>query len=152
MAYLGLAGGDADDGGSAQGVWGRHFVGPYGGVWDGLKAAVAGARQLLSLQATRARLLAGGGRQPDDRRRARLMLLAFLVAAVPMVVGVWRMLPRAYRVCVIAALALGLSYPVASQPLMSLPRFLVVLLSIWLGAWLGAHPARGCRCSWGRRR
>ena len=70
------------------------------------------------------------------------MLLAFLGAAVPMVVGVWRTLPRAYGVYVLAALALPLSYPVASQPLMSLPRFLVVLfpLSIWLGAWLAAHP------------
>jgi hypothetical protein len=43
---------------------------------------------------------------------------------------------------VIAALALPLSYPVTAQPLMSLPRFLVVLfpLSIWLGAWLTEHP------------
>jgi hypothetical protein len=51
------------------------------------------------------------------------------------------MLPLAYGVYVIAALALPLSYPVASQPLMSLPRFLVVLfpLSIWLAAWLAAH-------------
>ena len=42
----------------------------------------------------------------------------------------------------IAALALPLSYPVAPQPLMSLPRFLVVLfpLSMWLAVWLAAHP------------
>ena len=141
MAYLGLAGGDALMPFHAQGVWGRHFVGPYGGVWDGLKAAVAGARQLLSLQRAHVYLPAAGG-SPTIVAGHNLMLLAFLVAAVPMVVGVWRMLPRAYGVYVIAALALGLSYPVASQPLMSLPRFLVVLfpLSIWLGAWLGAHP------------
>jgi hypothetical protein len=43
---------------------------------------------------------------------------------------------------VIAALAMPLSYPVAPQPLMSLPRFLLVLfpLSIWLAAWLAARP------------
>ena len=42
----------------------------------------------------------------------------------------------------IAALALPLSYPVAPQPLMSLPRFLVVLfpLGMWLAAWLAARP------------
>ena len=60
------------------------------------------------------------------------------------------MLPLAYGVYVIAALALPLSYPVASQPLMSLPRFLVVLfpLSIWLAAWLAEHPrARSARRS-----
>jgi hypothetical protein len=52
------------------------------------------------------------------------------------------MLPLAYGAYVLAALALPLSYPVAPQPLMSLPRFLVVLfpLSIWFGAWLAARP------------
>ena len=40
------------------------------------------------------------------------MLLAFLLAAVPAIVGVLRMLPLAYGVYVIAALALPLSYPV----------------------------------------
>ena len=42
----------------------------------------------------------------------------------------------------IAALALPLSYPVSSQPLMSLPRFLVVLfpINIWLAGWLASHP------------
>ena len=53
-----------------------------------------------------------------------------------------RRLPLAYGAYVIAALALPLSYPVTAQPLMSLPRFLVVLfpLSMWLAAWLAAHP------------
>lgn len=141
MAYLAFSGGDALMPFHAQDVWGRHFAGPYLGVWDGVKAAFAGARQLLSGQRAHVYFPAAGG-SPDIVAGHNLMLLAFLGAAVPMVVGVWRMLPRAYGVYVIAALALGLSYPVASQPLMSLPRFLVVLfpLSIWLGAWLAAHP------------
>jgi hypothetical protein len=51
-------------------------------------------------------------------------------------------MPLAYGAYVIVALALPLSYPVSSEPLMSLPRFLVVLfpLSIWFAAWLAAHP------------
>jgi hypothetical protein len=55
---------------------------------------------------------------------------------------VLRRLPLAYGAYVIAALALPLSYPVTSQPLMSLPRFLVVLfpLGIWFAAWLSEHP------------
>jgi hypothetical protein len=71
-----------------------------------------------------------------------LLLLAFLAAAVVAVVGVWRLLPPAYGAYVVAALALPLSYPVRAQPLMSLPRFLVVLfpLSMWLAAWLAARP------------
>ena len=70
------------------------------------------------------------------------MLFAFLLAAVPAIVGVLRLLPLAYGAYVLAALALPLSYPVAPQPLMSLPRFLVVLfpLSMWLAAWLAARP------------
>ena len=141
VAYLAFSGGDALMPFHAQDVWGRHFAGPYLGVWDGVKAAFAGARQLLSGQRAHVYFPAAGG-SPDIVAGHNLMLLAFLGAAVPMVVGVWRMLPRAYGVYVIAALALPLSYPVASQPLMSLPRFLVVLfpLSIWLGAWLAVHP------------
>ena len=70
------------------------------------------------------------------------MLLAFLLAAVPLFVIAVRVLPLAYSVYVLAALALPLSYPVAPQPLMSLPRFLLVLfpLNIALAAWLAAHP------------
>ncbi len=96
--------------------------------------------------------LAGGARSIDAGHN--LMLLAFLIAAIPATVGVLRMLPLAYGVYVIAALAMPLSYPVASQPLMSLPRFLVVLfpLSIWLAAWLAAHPRAHDRRWWYRRR
>jgi hypothetical protein len=141
MAYLACSGGEALMPFHAQDVWGRHFAGPYLGVWDGSKAAVAGARQLLSFQRAHVYFPAAGG-SPTIVAGHNLMLFAFLGAAVPMAIGVWRLLPRAYGAYVVAALALPLSYPVASQPLMSLPRFLVVLfpLSIWLGAWLAAHP------------
>jgi hypothetical protein len=140
MVYLAFSGGDALMPFHAQDVWGRHYAGPYLGVWDGMKAAFEGARQLFS-QGRHVYFPAAGG-SPEIDAGHNLMLLAFLFAAVPMVVGVLRMLPLAYGVYVIAALALPLSYPVASQPLMSLPRFLVVLfpLSIWLAAWLAAHP------------
>lgn len=71
-----------------------------------------------------------------------LIGLAFLLAAIAAVIGVFRRLPLAYGVYVMAALALPLSYPVSSEPLMSLPRFLLVLfpLAIWFGAWLSEHP------------
>jgi hypothetical protein len=141
MVYLALSGGDALMPFHAQDIWSRHFAGPYGGVWDGIKAALAGARQLLSFQRRHVYFPIAGG-SPFVTAGHNLMLLAFLLAAVPAIVGVLRMLPLAYGVYVLAALALPLSYPVAPQPLMSLPRFLVVLfpLSIWLAAWLAAHP------------
>ena len=141
IAYLALSGGEALAPFHAQDVWGRQFAGPYMGVWDGIKAAFAGARQLLSFQRRHVYFPIAGG-SPFVTAGHNVMLLAFLLAAVPAIVGVLRMLPLAYGVYVLAALALPLSYPVAPQPLMSLPRFLVVLfpLSIWLAAWLAAHP------------
>lgn len=139
-AYLWLAGGDALAPFQAQDVWGRHFAGPYVGAWDGLRAAFYGARQLLSFQQQH-RYFPGGSGSPFVSAEHNLVLLAFLLAVVPAVVGVLRRLPLAYGAYVIAALALPLSDPVGSQPLMSLPRFLVVLfpLVIWAGAWLSEH-------------
>lgn len=141
MAYLGLSGGDALSPFHAQEVWGRHFAGPYLAMWDGLQAGFEGARQLLSMQQTHAYFTVGGGSAFVGAEH-NLLLLAFLVAAVVATVGVLRTLPLAYGVYVIAALALPLSYPVTSQPLMSLPRFLVVLfpLSMWFASWLAARP------------
>ncbi len=139
-AYLGLAGGDPLTPLHAQGTWGRHFAGPYLGVWDGAKAAFEGARQLLSFQ-RRHIYFPFEGHSPFVSAGHNLMLFAFLLAAVPALIGTWRRLPLAYGVYVLAALALPLSYPVRAQPLMSLPRFLVVLfpLSIWFAAWLAEH-------------
>jgi hypothetical protein len=141
MAYLGLAAGDVLLPFDAQGAWGRHFAGPVAGVWDGLRAAFEGARQLLSFRHPHVYFPAAPG-DPAVAASHNLLLAGFLLAAVPAVVGVARRLPRAYLAYVVAALALALSDPVAGQPLMSLPRFELVLfpLFIWLGSWLAEHP------------
>jgi len=136
-----LAGGDALAPLRAQGVWGRHLAGPGVAVWDGLRAAFEGARQLLSFQRAHVYFPEATG-SPTVAAGHNLIQFAFLVAAVPLLLGALRRLPAAYGVYVVAALALPLSEPVAGQPLMSLPRFLVVLfpLSIAAGAWLAEHP------------
>ena len=141
MAYLGLAGGDPLAPLSSENVWGRHFAGPYLGVWDGVTAAFEGTRQLLSAQTAHLYFPTAGG-SPFIAAGHNLMLLAFLLGAAALLVIAVRALPLAYGAYAIAALALPLSYPVASQPLMSLPRFLIVLfpLSMALAAWLAAHP------------
>ncbi len=122
-------------------MWNRQFAGPFVGVWDGARAAFEGARQLLSLQREHIYFTEAGG-SPFVDAGHNLMLFAFLAAAVPMIVGVLRRLPLAYGAYVLAALALPLSYPVAPEPLMSLPRFEVVLfpLAMWAGAWLAQRP------------
>ncbi len=141
MAHLALAGGDPLAPFHAEAVWKRHFAGPYGGIWDGAKAAFAGLRQLLSFQRSHNYYPAAGG-SPFIDAGHNLLLLAFLLVAIPMLVGVLRLLPLAYGAYVLAALVLPLSYPVAPQPLMSLPRFLVVLfpLNMWLAVTLVSRP------------
>lgn len=142
LAHLALAGGDPLAPFHAQAVWGRHFAGPYGGVWDGAKAAFEGARQLLSFQRQHLYFPAAGS--PFIGASHNLMLFGFLLLGVPALVGVLRTLPLAYGAYVLVALALPLSYPVASQPLMSLPRFLLVLfpLNMWLARWLVERGSR----------
>jgi hypothetical protein len=152
LGYLWLAGGEALSPFHAQQVWDRHFAGPYGGAWDGIRAGVEGLLEVTGLQghhayvskavsdplAPPARALTSTVASPGHN----VLLAAFLVAAAVATVGVLRRLPLAYGAYVLAALALPLSYPVSSQPLMSLPRFLLVLfpLTIWLAAWLAARP------------
>jgi hypothetical protein len=141
VAYLGFAGGNPLAPFHAQDVWGRHFAGPYLGVWDGLRAAFEGARQLLSGQEGHLYYPITGNSAFINSEH-NLLLLPFLLTAIVAIGGVLRRLPLAYGAYVLAALALPLSYPVTAQPLMSLPRFLVVLfpLSMWFAAWLAAHP------------
>jgi hypothetical protein len=138
--WLALAGGSLTAPLHSQEVWGRHFAGPFVGVWDGVRAAFDGARQLLSFQRHHVYLQPAAG-SAFVAAGHNLMLLAFLLAAVPAVLGVLRTLPVAYGAYVLAALAMPLSYPVPAQPLMSLPRFLLVLfpLNMWLATWLSGR-------------
>jgi hypothetical protein len=136
MAYLLAAGGDPVAPFEAQAVWLRHFAGPFAGVWDGLVAAFDGARQLLGGSRTPVYFSVAAG-DPFVIGAQNLLLFASLLFALAGTVGVLRRLPFAYGAYLIAALALPLSYPVVSQPLMSLPRFLAVLfpLHMWLALW-----------------
>jgi hypothetical protein len=142
VAHLAFYGGDALAPFHAEGIWNRHFAGPYGGVGAGAKAAFEGLRQLLSAQRQHVYFPAAGG-SPFINAGHNLLLFGFLVAAIPAVIGVLRMLPLSYGTYALASLALPLSYPVAPQPLMSLPRFLVVLfpLNMWLAVHLASRPA-----------
>jgi hypothetical protein len=81
------------------------------------------------------------GKSADIEAGHNIMLFAFLALAVPLTIGVLRRLPLAYGLYTMAALTLPLSYPVATQPLMSIPRFILVLfpLNMWLGGYLATR-------------
>jgi hypothetical protein len=140
-ALIALGGGEALAPFHAQQVWGRHVAGPYVGVWDGLVAAFDGARQLLSFQSAHVYFPAAHG-SPSIAATHNLMMAGFLVAGLAALVATFRRLPLAYGAYVLAALALPLSYPVSAEPLMSLPRFLLVLfpLTIASASWLAERP------------
>lgn len=129
---------------AAQEVWLRAFAGPFVGAWDGAVAALQGTRQVLS--GTREPVLfnAAGG-DPFMVAGHNLHLFAWLVAALVALVGAARRLPAAYTAYAAAALALPLSWPVGPQPLMSLPRFLLVVWPLWLWLALWAHRRPGRR-------
>lgn len=140
---LALAGEDPLAPLAAQEMWMREFAGPFAGAWDGAVAAFQGARQLLSGSRDPVFFTAAGG-DPFAVAGHNLHLFAWLVAAGVALVGAARRLPVAYAAYAGAALALPLSWPVAPQPLMSLPRFLAVLwpLWLWLALWAHERPAR----------
>jgi len=138
-AFLAVAYGDPLSFSRVQEFWSRDFAGPLVGAVEGAGAAFAGARQLLSGSRDTVYFAAAGG-DPFRVAGQNVMLFACLCFAVAGAWGVLRRLPLAYGAYVIAALMLPLSFPVAAQPLMSLPRFVAVLFPIFM--WLGAVTAR----------
>jgi hypothetical protein len=140
--YLWLGGGDPLAPLHAQGAWGREFAGPLAGIWDAASSAFQGARQLLSLQAHHAYFPVAPKDSPAIAASHNLVDFAFLLAALPALALLWRRLPLAYFAYVLAALSLSLSYPIVTEPLMSLPRFLLVLFPLTIAAawWLSEHP------------
>lgn len=142
-AYLALAGHDPLAPLHVQEVWFRSFAGPFVGAWDGVVAGIQGFEQLLSGARSPVYFTAAGG-DPFVVARHNIELLGWLALTVAATAGALRRLPAAYGAYVLAALALPLSYPVAPQPLMSLPRFVAVLfpLAIWLALWMTGHAWR----------
>jgi Mannosyltransferase (PIG-V) len=123
-------------------TWARRFswAGPLGGIWDGARAAFAGVRQLI----------AGPGghvywpvRDTTPMRVAalNLELFAYLVLFVCLTVLVWRRFGSAYGLFCALSLAIPLSVPSHRWPLLSLPRFGLVIFPFFLAlAVLGGRP------------
>ncbi len=105
-------------------------AGPLGGAWDGLVDGWRGVRQLV----------AGSGHDyfPSPDHSAlygaglNLEQLAYAVLLVTLGVVAWRRLGAAYGVFVLASLALPLSDPVPSSPLLSMPRFALGVFPVFL--------------------
>src|SRR5262249_59326395 len=104
-----------------------HFskAGPFGGAWDGLAALW---RPVPS------------GAAPLHATAVNVEGLVFLVLFLVLAVVAWRLLGPAYGLFGALSLAIPLSLPSSRSPLLSLPRFGLVVFPFFLAlAWLGAR-------------
>ena len=127
----------------AQEIWGRHlsWAGPLGGLWDGLRAGWAGIRQLASGSDTTRYWSAVQDADPDRVAAVNLEQLAFLVLFTGLTVVAWRRFGAPYGLFAALSLAIPLSVPSERWPLLSLPRFGLVVFPFFLAlAALGARP------------
>lgn len=126
----------------AQDLWHRHLsaAGPLGGVWDGLRAGYAGARQLADTSSGHVYWPIEDA-EPVHAAMVNLSALLYLVLFALLTVVVWRRFGAPYGLFCTVSLALPLSVPADRWPLLSLPRFGLVIFPLFLalGA-LGGRP------------
>jgi hypothetical protein len=101
---------------NAQDRWHRHFsvAGPFGGIWQALihwTPAHADFQHAIAVNAES---------------------LVALVVFAPLAIVAWRRFGAPYGLFAVLSLALPLSYPSARWPLLSLPRFGLVIFPLFL--------------------
>jgi hypothetical protein len=118
----------------AEDVWGRHLsrAGPLGGLWDGLRAGWAGVRQLASGSDSTRYWSAVQDADPDRVAAVNLEQLAFLVLFAALTVVAWRRFGAPYGLFAALSLAIPLSVPSERWPLLSVPRFGLVVFPFFL--------------------
>jgi hypothetical protein len=113
----------------AQERWQRHLsvAGPLGGIWEGIRVVVEGDTP--------------SGAAPMHAAAVNAQGLAALVLFAGLTVVVWRRFGAPYGLFAALSLALPLSVPSDRWPLLSLPRFGLVVFPFFLAlAALGGRP------------
>jgi hypothetical protein len=113
----------------AQDRWHRHLspAGPFGGIWSGAVSAWRGLEQLVVGHGTHV-----AGANPMHAAAENLQAFAFLVLFVVLTIVAWRRFGAPYGLFAAASLAIPLSYPSSRWPLLSLPRFGLVVFPLFL--------------------
>ncbi len=122
-------------------LWARHLspAGPLGGIWGGLRAGWAALRQLVSGSNRHDYWPAVHDFTPLHVAAINLEYLLFLALFLALAVVAWRRLGAAYGLYAAVGLAIPLSFPSSRWPLLSMPRFVLVLFPCFLAlASLGA--------------
>jgi hypothetical protein len=127
----------------AQGFWSRELspAGPLGGIWDGLRAGWAGLEQLASGSHTHSYWPAVTGTDPMRVAVVNLECLAALALFSWLTVVAWRRFGAPYGLYAALSLAIPLSMPSDRWPLLSMPRFGLVIFPLFLAlASIGRNP------------
>jgi hypothetical protein len=113
----------------AQDRWHRRVspAGPLGGIWDGLVAGWRGLEQFVVGHGTQV-----PGANPMHAAAENVQALAFLVLFLALTAVAWRRLGAPYGLFAALNLAIPLSYPSSRWPLLSLPRFGLVIFPLFL--------------------
>ncbi|HET7572153.1 MAG TPA: mannosyltransferase family protein [Gaiellaceae bacterium] len=127
-----------------ESLWHRTLApaGPFGGIWDGLHAGWEGIRQLAGGSGAHLVRPAEGS---DALHTASVNVenLGFLLLFLWLAWLAWRRLGAAYGIYAAASLAIALSLPLEAYPLLSLPRFGLVIFPFFLAlALVGRTPRR----------
>lgn len=135
--------GDAFAFAHAQELWHRHVshAGPFGGIWQGLRAGWAGLRTVVTGDRVHATWSGAPDADPFHAAAVNLECLAFLVLFLLLAVVAWRRFGAAYGLFALVSLAIPLSLPSSRWPLLSLPRFGLVVFPLFLAlAAVGERP------------
>jgi mannosyltransferase PIG-V len=127
----------------AQGIWSRSLspFGPLAGVWNGLRAGWAGIEQLASGSHTHTYWPGVDGTDPLRVAAVNLECLAALVLFAFLTVVAWRRFGAPYGLFSALSLAIPLSSPSERWPLLSMPRFGLVIFPLFLAlASIGGRP------------
>ena len=141
--YLQLRTGDGLAFAHSEELWHRHisYVGPLGGIWDGLRAGWAGIEQLASGSHTHRYWTAVQDTDPIRVATINLAALAFLALFVYLTIIAWRRFGAPYGLFAAVSLAIPLSAPSSRWPLLSMPRFGLAIFPIFLAlAVVGRRP------------
>lgn len=114
---------------NAQDRWHRHLsrAGPLGGIWDGLVAGWRGLEQFVVGHGTDV-----PAANPMHAAAENVQALAFLALFLTLTVVAWRRFGTPYGLFAALSLAIPLSYPSSRWPLLSLPRFGLVIFPLFL--------------------
>jgi hypothetical protein len=142
--WLWLQRGDPFEFVGVQQVWSRYVsrAGPLGGLWDGVYAGARGAWHVLHAPHPHLYHPLANGANPFHNDIEDVEHLAYLVIFLALAVLVWRWLGSAYGLFVAVGLAIPLSTPSHEWPLLSLPRFGLVLFPFFVALALVGRNAR----------